>query len=177
MSDTDQEQTEPQADSTTLTPLETPEAVGAPRPESDARMEELLKNFQVLLKTREIHYPVAFRIVGETFREPDSGVGRPFFGLSKGQFFSLFFAAAGEACMPPLHAAAASVIPAPAPAVTQPDSAPVARAISSPAHAASGPHASGQMRPLPSALAPMAAGSEPGTDRIEPSSASSPTGA
>ncbi len=39
----------------------------------------------------------ALRIVGETFREPDSGVGRPHFGLSKGQFFSLFFLAAGIA--------------------------------------------------------------------------------
>ena len=37
----------------------------------------------------------ALRIVGEMYREPDSGIGRPFFGLSKGQFFSLFMVAAG----------------------------------------------------------------------------------
>ena len=37
------------------------------------------------------------RIVGELFREPDSGIGRPYFGgaLSKGQFYSLFMVALG----------------------------------------------------------------------------------
>ena len=43
--------------------------------------------------------------------------------------------------------------------------------------AASGPQGSGQIKPLPRALAPMAAGSAPGTLRIEPSSASSPIAA
>ena len=37
------------------------------------------------------------RIVGEVFREPDSFVGRPFFGMSKGQFYSLFMVLAGVA--------------------------------------------------------------------------------
>ncbi len=45
------------------------------------------------------------------------------------------------------------------------------------AQAASGPEAAGQMRPLPIALAPIAAGSVPGTARIEPSSANSPMAA
>ncbi len=42
------------------------------------------------------------------------------------------------------------------------------------AHAASAPHAAGQMRPWPRALAPMAAGSTPATAAMEPSSPSSP---
>ena len=37
--------------------------------------------------------------------------------------------------------------------------------MSAPAHAASAPHAAGQISPLPRALAPMAAGSAPGTAR------------
>ncbi len=42
------------------------------------------------------------------------------------------------------------------------------------AHAASGPHAAGQINPSPRALAPMAAGRTPATGAIEPSRPSSP---
>ncbi len=49
--------------------------------------------------------------------------------------------------------------------------------MSSSAQAASGPQAPGQISPLPMALAPIAAGNAPGTDLIEPSSASSPIAA
>jgi hypothetical protein len=47
--------------------------------------------------------------------------------------------------------------------------------ISAPGHAASGPHSCGQMRPLPSAFAPIAAGSAPATGAMVPSSESSPS--
>ncbi len=47
--------------------------------------------------------------------------------------------------------------------------------ISGLAHAASGPHAYGQIRPSPRAFAPIAAGSTPATGEIEPSSPSSPS--
>ena len=50
-----------------------------------------------------------------------------------------------------------------------------ARMAASPAHAASGPQASGQIRPSPIALAATAAGSAPATGMIRPSSDSSPT--
>ena len=43
-----------------------------------------------------------------------------------------------------------------------------------PTHAASGPHAAGQIRPRPSSPARSAAGSTPDTGEIEPSSPSSP---
>jgi hypothetical protein len=46
--------------------------------------------------------------------------------------------------------------------------------ISGLAHAASGPHAAGQIEPSPRALAPMAAGRAPATAAIEPSRPSSP---
>ncbi len=46
--------------------------------------------------------------------------------------------------------------------------------ISGLAHAASGPHAAGQIRPSLRALAPMAAGRTPATAAIDPSSPSSP---
>jgi hypothetical protein len=46
--------------------------------------------------------------------------------------------------------------------------------ISGLAHAASGPHAAGQIKPSPRALAPMAAGRTPATAAIEPSRPSSP---
>ena len=49
--------------------------------------------------------------------------------------------------------------------------------MSASAHAASDPHAPGQISPLPMALAPMAAGKAPGTARMEASSASSPMAA
>ena len=45
----------------------------------------------------------------------------------------------------------------------------------SPAHAASPPHAAGQITPRPAARAAIAAGSTPGTRDSEPSSASSPS--
>ncbi len=48
-------------------------------------------------------------------------------------------------------------------------------AMSRAAHAASGPHALGQMSPWPRALAAMAAGSTPATAAMEPSSDSSPS--
>ena len=47
--------------------------------------------------------------------------------------------------------------------------------MSAAAHAASAPYEAGQIRPLPSALAPIAAGSAPATVVIDPSSASSPS--
>jgi hypothetical protein len=47
--------------------------------------------------------------------------------------------------------------------------------MSADAQAASAPQACGQMRPLPSAFAPIAAGSTPATGAMEPSSASSPS--
>ena len=47
--------------------------------------------------------------------------------------------------------------------------------MSEPAQAASGPEADGQIRPLPSALAPIAAGSAPATAAMVPSSDSSPS--
>ena len=47
--------------------------------------------------------------------------------------------------------------------------------MSSAAQAASGPHGPGQISPLRSAFAPIAAGSAPATAAIEPSSASSPS--
>lgn len=47
--------------------------------------------------------------------------------------------------------------------------------ISEPAQAASGPEADGQIRPLPSALAAIAAGSAPATGAMVPSSDSSPS--
>ena len=47
--------------------------------------------------------------------------------------------------------------------------------ISGLAHAASGPHAAGQIRPSPRAFAPIAAGSTPATGAIEPSRPSSPS--
>ena len=43
------------------------------------------------------------------------------------------------------------------------------------AQAASGPHAAGQIRPSPRALAPIAAGSTPATLAIDPSRPSSPS--
>lgn len=46
---------------------------------------------------------------------------------------------------------------------------------SRPAQAASGPQANGQISPLPSALAPIAAGNAPATAVIVPSSESSPS--
>jgi hypothetical protein len=52
-----------------------------------------------------------------------------------------------------------------------------ARIFASPAHAASGPQASGQIRPRPMALAATAAGSVPATGMMRPSSDSSPTAA
>jgi len=48
-------------------------------------------------------------------------------------------------------------------------------AISPDAYAASAPQAAGQIKPLPSASAPIAAGRAPATVAIEPSSASSPS--
>jgi hypothetical protein len=42
--------------------------------------------------------------------------------------------------------------------------------MSAVAHAASAPHETGQISPLPSAFAPMAAGSAPATAAIDPSS-------
>ena len=47
--------------------------------------------------------------------------------------------------------------------------------MSAAAQAASAPHEAGQINPLPSALAPIAAGSVPATVAIEPSSANSPS--
>ena len=47
--------------------------------------------------------------------------------------------------------------------------------MSAPAQAASGPQAAGQISPLPSALAPIAAGSAPATAAMVPSSDSSPS--
>jgi hypothetical protein len=47
--------------------------------------------------------------------------------------------------------------------------------MSAAAQAASAPQDAGQMRPLPMAFAPIAAGSAPAIVAIEPSSASSPS--
>jgi hypothetical protein len=47
--------------------------------------------------------------------------------------------------------------------------------MSAAAHAASAPHEAGQISPLPSALAPIAAGRAPATVAIEPSSDNSPS--
>ena len=47
--------------------------------------------------------------------------------------------------------------------------------MSAAAHAASAPHEPGQISPLPSALAPIAAGRAPATVAIEPPSDNSPS--
>lgn len=81
MSDIHNEQTQPQADSTSLTPVQSPESATPGSPQSDPQMLELLKSYKALLRSREIHYPVAFRFVGELGRGRQGVV---FLGLRHG---------------------------------------------------------------------------------------------